>query len=70
MRLKFAIVKRVISITTEDGKTVAVVSTVEQAQRLVACWNACEGISIEVLQDPDIILHPWSREAEPEEPER
>jgi hypothetical protein len=44
-----------IEIQTETGRSIAFVGDdddrVDNARRLVAAWNACEGISTEELED-------------------
>ena len=34
-----------------EGKTLAFVMDAEVARRLVACWNACQGMSTDVLEN-------------------
>lgn len=51
---------KMIASETDMASLVAEAFTGDDARRIVACWNACEGISIEALERPGLSL--WVNE--------
>lgn len=42
--------RRMETLNIEGRGTIALAYTAEDARRLVACWNACQGLSTEALE--------------------